>query len=78
MKFRFIGTEDGPQDIMLYGIQFSKGEVVEVDGTLRMPLGKKAKLVKVVDKLKGNTQFETVETVKRVAKKSTKKTTSDE
>lgn len=75
MKFKFIGTEDGPKEIELYGYKFAKGGVVEVGDNHHLPLGKQGSLVKVVDKLSGNPHFEAVESEPKPSarRKSTKK-----
>jgi len=72
MKFRYIGTEDGPKEINFHGIPFKKGEVVDVPANKTFSItrtgGKGSSTVKVIDKLKGNRCFEEVKKAPAPAK----------
>lgn len=57
MLFVFKGTEDGPESTTLYGINFRKGELTEVDDSLTFEATGRRQL-SVVDKLSMNPQFE--------------------
>lgn len=69
-NFKYIGDKES---VSLYGFDFPKGEAVSVDDKMTAPLGKKGKLVSIVEKLKGNGQFEEVKAVKKSPAKKTKK-----
>jgi len=58
MRFTYIGDKDS---VSLYGFTFPKGEAVNVPDDAEMDYCKRKGAivkVKIVDKLKGNTQFE--------------------
>lgn len=57
MKFRYTGDRDS---ISMFGVDFKKGEAVEVDAALVA-----YKQVLVIDKLKGNPEFSEVKTRNR-------------
>lgn len=71
-KFTYIGDKES---VKIYDMRFPQGKEVEVDDRLMQPLGKKGSLVAIVDKLRGNSQFEESEAkpAKSPAKKSTAK-----
>ncbi len=74
MDFVYIGDKD---QIKLYGYIFEKGEPVEVSERHLLPLGKKEKNVSVIEKLKGNSQFECVGAKGKKPKKQSPKKTAE-
>lgn len=82
MKFRYIPKPGDPETTTVFGIEFTKGEVVEVNDNAVVQY--KRNMVSVIDKLKGNASFEEVKAAaprsipNKTAAKTTASTADDE